>query len=116
AFETAKEALATIFSVANIYFWYGAGYFDADSYTKPLLHMWSLGVEEQFYLIWPLALFLITKAGSTSRIILIVFSIILGTILAYFYLPKDPSAVFFLLPFRISEFAIGAFLAASPKL
>src|SRR5690606_12352567 len=43
-------------SLSNIYFWDGIGYFDVASDNKPLLHTWSLCVEEQFYLLWPLAL------------------------------------------------------------
>ncbi len=42
--------------VANLVFWFDVGYFDRDAATKPLLHLWSLGVEEQFYIVWPLAL------------------------------------------------------------
>jgi peptidoglycan/LPS O-acetylase OafA/YrhL len=50
-------------SVANLVFWFEGGYFDQRPYTKPLLHLWSLGVEEQFYLLWPVALALSWKAG-----------------------------------------------------
>jgi peptidoglycan/LPS O-acetylase OafA/YrhL len=44
--------------VSNLTLWSEAGYFDADSHTKPLLHLWSLGVEEQFYIAWPLMMWL----------------------------------------------------------
>ena len=53
---TAQAALATIFSVSNILFWQQTGYFDVAASYKPLLHTWSLSVEEQFYLIWPAAI------------------------------------------------------------
>ncbi len=43
-------------SVSNFLFWLQSGYFDAAAETKPLLHTWSLGVEEQFYFVWPLTL------------------------------------------------------------
>ena len=49
--------LAALFSVSNMLFWHEAGYFDAPSALKPLLHTWSLGVEEQFYIFFPLFIF-----------------------------------------------------------
>ncbi|TCO74894.1 acyltransferase family protein [Chromatocurvus halotolerans] len=48
-----RSAVATLFSVSNILFFSEAGYWDSASELKPLLHTWSLGVEEQFYLLWP---------------------------------------------------------------
>ena len=47
--------------VSNFSFWFESGYFDNDAKTKPLLHLWSLGIEEQFYIIWPLLLGLVWK-------------------------------------------------------
>ncbi|MBR4876201.1 MAG: acyltransferase, partial [Rhodocyclaceae bacterium] len=47
--------------VANILLWKEAGYFDTASELKPLLHLWSLGIEEQFYLVWPLVLWLVWR-------------------------------------------------------
>ena len=44
---------------SNLVLWREAGYFDSDAYTKPLLHLWSLGIEEQFYILWPLLLVLV---------------------------------------------------------
>src|SRR5688572_14044107 len=46
-------AASTLVGGSNIFFWFESGYFDVDAQYKPLLHMWSLCVEEQFYLIWP---------------------------------------------------------------
>ena len=59
--DLAKSTLAAIFSVANLYFWKTSGYFDAPSRLKPLLHTWSLSVEEQFYLGFPILLFLLRR-------------------------------------------------------
>ncbi len=47
--------------IANIMLWREAGYFDAAGDTKPLLHLWSLGIEEQFYIVWPLLLYFVFK-------------------------------------------------------
>ena len=96
--------------VANIVFWRESGYFDAAAAAKPLLHLWSLGVEEQFYLLWPLGLAfawwrrlpllpIVLGAGVVS------FAINVSTIHAH------PSAAFYLLPARLWELAAGGVLA-----
>ncbi|VAW47369.1 O-antigen acetylase, partial [hydrothermal vent metagenome] len=97
-----------IVSLSNFFFWTEAGYFNETSEFKPLLHTWSLAIEEQYYLIWPtilVALSLIKK-----RAVLLVFLLVamIGSLLLnYIYIKSSPSAVFFLLPFRVFEFAMG---------
>lgn len=59
----AKDAVASAVLSANLIFWWETGYFDIDAKLKPLLHLWSLGIEEQFYLAWPLALWLTPLAS-----------------------------------------------------
>jgi peptidoglycan/LPS O-acetylase OafA/YrhL len=54
--ELGRQALASVGFVANFFFWSESGYFDASAPLKPLLHLWSLGIEEQFYIGWPLLL------------------------------------------------------------
>lgn len=58
-----KHVFASAFFVSNLLSWSENGYFDAASETKPLLHLWSLGVEEQFYIVWPLLLWLAARGG-----------------------------------------------------
>lgn len=107
-----KSAISSLAAVSNIYFWSEVGYFDADAHLKPLLHTWSLGVEEQFYLIWPAVLLALVRFFNKKTIQWIVlvfgFTSFYGT---YGFIKSDPSAVFYLMPFRICEFAIGIMLA-----
>ncbi len=58
-----KTALASAFSCANLFLLSETGYFDVGAHMKPLLHLWSLGIEEQFYLVWPLALWLTPRSS-----------------------------------------------------
>lgn len=103
---------ATIF-VSNIFFWHSNNYFDGSSEFKPLLHTWSIGVEEQFYIFVPLILFAIAK-WSKSRYTpwLLLFSII-SLALSVKGVTYAPTATFYILPTRFWELALGALLAVS---
>src|SRR6201990_1259958 len=57
-----EAAITSVLCVSNIYFWSEAGYWDIESAFKPLLHTWSLSVEEQFYFVWPPLLMLVSRA------------------------------------------------------
>ena len=107
-------SLASLFSTSNIYFWFESGYFDQSGSLKPLLHTWSLSVEEQFYFIWPALLFFMR--AKTAKFIGAVFALLFVASLVASRLgtASIPSATFFLMPFRIYEFAIGAMLALIP--
>lgn len=97
-------------SVSNILFWFESGYFDAGSHLKPLLHTWSLSVEEQFYMFWPLLLLLMSSKN--KKIAAIIFLGLGSFYLNYYYVSKAQpgfeSALFFLTPFRVFEFSLGA--------
>ena len=64
----AHSAVYAVVSLSNIFFLNNTGYFDAISGTMPLLHTWSLAVEEQFYLVWPILLFIIAKLCRNNRV------------------------------------------------
>lgn len=111
--SVAKSALVSIFGISNLYFYKTSSYFDLSSIEKPLLHIWSLNVEEQFYFIWPLLLFTTYKFFLRNSNI---FLIILGFLFVssiYFNL-SHPVATFYLPFFRFYEFLIGAGLALFP--
>lgn len=105
------SSIAALFSASNFLFWSEAGYWDVSSNTKPLLHTWSLGVEEQFYLIYPLLLLFIFRTRINTAKFLLALTV-LGAIICYFYTKADTSGAFFLLPARFFQFFIGGALAA----
>ncbi len=105
-----KEIIACIFYISNILYWKDLGYFDVASIQKPLLHTWTLSIEEQFYLLFPLLLIIISKSKKI-RIEWVLFLIFLISIsLNLYFVSKFPSATFYLLPTRIWEFLSGSLL------
>jgi peptidoglycan/LPS O-acetylase OafA/YrhL len=109
--DFARSLAAATFSVSNIYFFATADYFDAPAVTKPLLHTWSLAVEEQFYLLFPpLALLLVRRAPkwATWAIALIGAVSLIWSAVATF---TSPNEAFYLLHARAWELALGILLA-----
>lgn len=108
--QLAKHALAGLGFVANFVFWDEAGYFDTDAAFKPLLHLWSLGIEEQFYAVWPLLVVLAWRFRKGLWILvggLAVASFLLNVLFAQ----SAPSASYFLPSGRVWELLLGAALA-----
>ncbi len=109
-----ESAIYSQFFVSNVYFAFlaDASYFSDDMHAQAFLHLWSLAVEEQFYLFWPMLLFLClgvfrTGALLIGLLVLVSLSIASGDLLYRF----DPMAAYYMLPSRIGEFGIGAFIA-----
>lgn len=98
---------------SNILLWNESGYFDTQSKFKPLLHLWSLGIEEQFYIIWPLLVFYIHKFDKKNVAKLIFLIIISSFALNLFLIKKNPEATFYLPFTRFWELLIGCGLAYS---
>jgi len=71
-----KSTIYSSLSLSNFFFWSESGYFDLGANLKPLLHMWSLSLEEQFYLFWPLLLFLLYRYFKKHILLFILFFII----------------------------------------
>ncbi|MBV9591741.1 MAG: acyltransferase [Hyphomicrobiales bacterium] len=109
AFE--KSVIAAVLFCGNIHFFAVSGYFAPASETIPLLHLWSLGIEEQFYILFP-ALALIGERFSRN-----LFMIVLGALCAIslaasqLMLATDPPAAFYLLPFRGFALLLGCLIA-----
>jgi len=118
-----RLSLSSIFSVAsaaNIYFWryLDDDYFAEASDQEPLLHLWSLGVEEQFYLVWPLLLLLVAAVRRNGVAIAILVAAVIA--IASFALAEatnesNPKFSYFMLPARAGELMVGALLALSLK-
>lgn len=101
----AKEGTHALLLIANIQYWREAKeYFATASEQLPLLHTWSLSVEEQFYLFWPAALLIAARWKIVGPAIAALAAISLALTLTV----ADRQAAFFLMPFRIFEFCIGA--------
>lgn len=107
--EIAESAAASAVSVANIHFWLGSGYWAPESENQPLLHMWSLSAEEQFYLVWPLLLVALvaTRLRRFALPIVVALTIVSVAVTAW-ATDEWPEAAFYLTPFRTFEFALGA--------
>jgi peptidoglycan/LPS O-acetylase OafA/YrhL len=111
---TAKSAIYTVSASSNFYFLFNTGYFDAAAELMPLLHTWSLGVEEQFYLAWPALMvglafaFGLDRRRAVIALVLVAFvSYVCGTLLV----ATDPKAAFYLPVTRAWEFVAGALLS-----
>ena len=109
--EYARSMLAAVYSVSNLLFWNESGYFDAPSSLKPLLHTWSLAVEEQFYILFPLVLVLVRK-WFPRRLQAAIWTLTSVTfVLACVGVWRDPIAAFFFAPLRAWELLIGTILS-----
>jgi peptidoglycan/LPS O-acetylase OafA/YrhL len=103
-----EEACASALYVFNFLLWHQSGYFDASASTKPLLHLWSLAVEEQFYLVWPAFLMLARWKRKTD---LGIVAIILASFLINLVTIQDDQAAAFYSPLsRLWELASGGLL------
>ena len=113
--DLAGSAVAQTVMMANVWYWRTINYFSTEAELNPFLHMWSLAVEEQFYLVYP---FILVYLGRYSRrTIFLVLSVLAAVsfVLAVAILPIRASAVYYLLPFRAWELLLGGIVSLLPR-
>jgi len=109
--ELSKHIAAGAGFVSNFALWSESGYFDQAVEFKPLLHLWSLGIEEQFYILWPLLLWLAWKRKSAYLGLILLFG--LCSFVVNVHQASVDSAAAYYLPFsRFWELLLGAVVAA----
>ena len=108
-FSQSLAALATFSS--NILFWTQTGYFAAPAEVKPLLHTWTLAVEEQFYLLFPIFFLLACRYLKGALIWILVAGASISFSVSVWGVTHEPIATFYLIPTRAWELLIGASLA-----
>jgi peptidoglycan/LPS O-acetylase OafA/YrhL len=123
--EASRSATHALLFVSNVHFWSLAGYFDTSKYAKPLLHTWSLGVEEQYYIVWPFVVAgLVRWLRPRGALAALLVGALVSLAGAWYWLTSasvplpggrsaytDAEDAFYLLPFRMWELALGAALA-----
>lgn len=107
-----KSAFATVFFASNFYFARNVDYFASASEENPFLHTWSLSVEEQFYLFWPIILLVVYRSARSIKLrpyLLILATVFSFTIATYWALSSNTQKLaFYMLPARFGELLIGA--------
>jgi len=109
--DFAKSVVATLFFASNILFFRQSGYFDDQSEMKPMLHTWSLAVEEQYYIVFPILLWLIHRYARDRMFLVLVPLAILSFAASVWGTRHAPAFTFFMAPTRVWELFAGALLA-----
>ena len=111
--ELAADGAASALSIANMRFIGSVDYFAATTSPSPFLHFWSLSVEEQFYLVWPALIVLLTWRGGSSRrlIVALLIGVVASFALSIWLTDASPARAFYLLPARVWQLGVGGLLA-----
>jgi peptidoglycan/LPS O-acetylase OafA/YrhL len=109
--DFSQSLVAVTFFGSNFLFWLKSGYFATDTDLKPLLHTWSLSVEEQYYLLFPLLVLFMWRFNKRWLLLTLLILALLSLSLAQWGSHHKPIATFYLLPMRGWELLIGTFVA-----
>lgn len=112
--ELARNALTSTFFVSNVDFYRSSGYFGSMAELRPLLHTWSLSVEEQFYIVFPLTILIVLRFLPRLLLPLVWISLVASLAISQWALVKTPLGAYFLSPFRVFEFLVGVVVALGP--
>ncbi len=110
----ARNTISSTLFVSNVDFYLTTGYFGRSAELRPLLHTWSLSVEEQFYILFPPLLWLVMRHARPLLVPLLAAGFIGSLVLSQWALGKSPTGAYFLPPFRGFELLLGAILALAP--
>jgi peptidoglycan/LPS O-acetylase OafA/YrhL len=113
----ARSVIAVVLIGANFFFYRNSDYFSPEAHEMPLQHTWSLAVEEQFYLVWPLAiagLWLLAAGRRRPIVAIAAVLLVLSLAGAQFAVDRDPSFAYYMLPTRAWELLAGCLLALAP--
>jgi peptidoglycan/LPS O-acetylase OafA/YrhL len=113
--ELGESVCAQSLLLSNVFFWRHTGYFSGAAELKPLLHTWSLAVEEQFYLLYPLVLLGLARLRRPIGALIVCLLCIASFAISLDGVAHHPQAAFYLLPSRIWELGLGAVVAALPR-
>ena len=111
--DFAESVLSVLGFSSNFFFWKTSGYFAPSADAMPLIHTWSLGVEEQFYLLFPLLIVACVRLGRHATFAVVSVAAILSFGFAVWLVAESPDAAFYISPARFWESLLGALLAFS---
>ena len=103
-----RASIGAVLFVSNFVLWKQGGYFDVDAALSPLLHLWSLAIEEQFYLLFPIVILVGAKLRRSALTILLYLSLAGSFMLLLLVYREMPRASFYLLPTRAWELLVGS--------
>lgn len=112
--DMAKSSLSQSLMLSNVYFWLHTGYFSGDAELKPLLHTWSLGVEEQFYIGYPFLVILLSRTSRRLMFLALLLVFAVSFSLSEWGVHTHQRATFYLLPTRAWELILGGLLCFTP--
>ncbi|WPA90681.1 acyltransferase family protein [Providencia zhijiangensis] len=113
--QVSKSAVYATFSLSNIFFAGSSGYFDNSSEINPLLHTWSLAVEQQFYLVWPIIILLSFRVNKKSVPYIIAFVAVASLVASQWATTNMQVEGYYWTPFRMFELALGGIIFFIPN-